>query len=205
MMSNHDDGFDDDDNAAVLCCHCHRNPATVKVAFMSDAGGVLNEHFLCEQCASEISPKLTQGLSPEELSELLREFFGSDSLDEMITQATQALDSSDVVGDLEESDVADITCPYCKTTLRSFQKTGRLGCSRCYRVFRDVCLENIPLWPGDEVARHVGMCPQDGSMVSDRVLHTTRLHALRKQLRVALRSEDYLSAAKLRDQIKRLK
>ncbi len=204
-MSNHDDDFDDDDNAAVLCCHCHRNPATVKVAFMSDAGGVLNEHFLCEQCASEISPKLTQGLSPEELSELLREFFGSDSLDEMITQATQALDSSDVVGDLEESDVADITCPYCKTTLRSFQKTGRLGCSRCYRVFRDVCLENIPLWPGDEVARHVGMCPQDGSTVSDRVLHTTRLHALRKQLLVALRSEDYLSAAKLRDQIKRLK
>ena len=202
MMSNHDDDFDDDDNAAVLCCHCHRNPATVKVAFMSDAGGVLNEHFLCEQCASEISPKLTQGLSPEELSELLREFFGSDSLDDMITQA---MDSSDVVGNLEESDVADITCPYCKTTLRSFRKTGRLGCSRCYRVFRDVCLENIPLWPGDEVARHVGMCPQDGSMVSDRVLHTTRLHALRKQLRVALRSEDYLSAAKLRDQIKRLK
>ena len=202
MMSNHDDDFDDDDNAAVLCCHCHRNPATVKVAFMSDAGGVLNEHFLCEQCASEISPKLTQGLSPEELSELLREFFGSDSLDDMITQA---MDSSDVVGNLEESDVADITCPYCKTTLRSFQKTGRLGCSRCYRVFRDVCLENIPLWPGDEVARHVGMCPQDGSTVSDRVLHTTRLHALRKQLLVALRSEDYLSAAKLRDQIKRLK
>jgi len=28
---------------------------------------------------------------------------------------------------------------------------------------------------------------------------------LRKQLRLAVRSEDYLSAAKLRDQIKRLK
>ena len=33
--------------------------------------------------------------------------------------------------------VADIKCPVCKTTLREYKNTNRLGCPNCYETFRD--------------------------------------------------------------------
>ena len=31
--------------------------------------------------------------------------------------------------------VEDINCPVCKTTLKQFKATGKLGCSNCYDAF----------------------------------------------------------------------
>lgn len=92
------------------------------------------------------------------------------------------------------------TCPVCNQTYRGFKESGRLGCAHCYDAFAEEIeplLRRIQAGP-----RHAGKAPnQAHSATIDLV---PLIQRKREQLRLAVSSEDFEAAAKLRDEIKSL-
>ncbi len=90
-------------------------------------------------------------------------------------------------------------CPSCHITFLEFRNSGRLGCPHDYDVFRDdlmPLLENI-----HEETRHSGKAPRRAPLNTQR---HAELMKLRNDLKRAVAAEDYETAARLRDQIKRV-
>ncbi|MCS7063846.1 MAG: UvrB/UvrC motif-containing protein [Methylacidiphilales bacterium] len=91
------------------------------------------------------------------------------------------------------------TCPACGFTLNDFRKTGRLGCSQCYEVFRDGL---IPILKDmHKTVQHKGKQPQ---RLIEKAKYEARLRELRAQLQKAIENEQYEQAAIYRDHIMQL-
>lgn len=91
-------------------------------------------------------------------------------------------------------------CPYCGTAAADFRRTGRLGCAHCYAHFEPQLRALLRRLHGS--TQHVGkLYLSEGSDVSDRV---ARLAGLRRRLQRAIETEDFESAAELRDRIHEL-
>jgi protein arginine kinase activator len=90
-------------------------------------------------------------------------------------------------------------CPVCGFTQADFKKTGRLGCSECYRTFSE-SLGNL-LKAMHKGTSHTGKMP--ARMVHVHEL-TERMKTLQEDLQKAVNEENYESAASLRDQIRHL-
>ncbi len=90
-------------------------------------------------------------------------------------------------------------CAVCGFSQSDFKKTGRLGCSACYDVFQ----ENIVglLRTIHRGNTHVGKFPPKELRARDL---SQRLNALQDDLRNAVSSENYESAASIRDMIRQL-
>lgn len=88
-------------------------------------------------------------------------------------------------------------CPGCGFSQADFKKTGRLGCPQCYETFADALGTLIKqMHKGTE---HVGKVPQRLARTMER---ENQLKELQRSLRKAVASEDYESAAQIRDKIK---
>ena len=93
----------------------------------------------------------------------------------------------------------DLACPECGMTFTQFKEHSPLGCPGCYAAFE------APLGPLLERAHeggthHVGKVPRRAGASEQRQVQLLRL---RKTLAQAVATEDFESAAKLRDQIRR--
>jgi len=88
-------------------------------------------------------------------------------------------------------------CPECGLGYGEFQKSGRLGCIRCYDAFQDR-LEEL-LKGMHRGVRHVGKVPR---AFQDHVARERALERLRVELRAAVKAEEYERAAALRDRIR---
>lgn len=93
----------------------------------------------------------------------------------------------------------EIRCPNCGMTQSDFKKSGRLGCAQCYETFSDGL---APLLKGmHKGEQHIGKNPpkqKENLGIEDR------LKQLRKDLEIAIKSEDFEEAAELRDRIRKL-
>lgn len=88
-------------------------------------------------------------------------------------------------------------CPVCGFSQNDFKKTGRLGCSNCYQTFAEGL---APLLKGmHKGTAHIGKIP---SRLMKTLERETHLKELQRDLRNAVSSEDYESAAQLRDKIR---
>ena len=85
-------------------------------------------------------------------------------------------------------------CSNCGTSIKEFQQTGYLGCSKCYTEFGDVIEPVIRRVQGNTA--HVGRVPTPVTKP------TTEKDRLMMELEQAIRVEDYKKAAVLRDKIK---
>ena len=88
-------------------------------------------------------------------------------------------------------------CPSCGFRWEDFERTQRIGCPTCYETHQmhlDPTLSRIQ--PG---IKHVGRRPQP--TLEEK---KAQLAQFKSQLKTAVQSEDYESAAGLRDQIARL-
>ncbi|WP_310820421.1 UvrB/UvrC motif-containing protein [Stratiformator vulcanicus] len=113
------------------------------------------------------------------------------------TGSSPAKDAMAEFGD-EVSESDDLTCPNCGITFREFREQGRFGCPYDYEAFADrlvPLLENIH---GE--TQHVGKVPARAPLESRRQYELIRL---RRDLAVAIDGEDYETAAKIRDDIRR--
>ena len=95
---------------------------------------------------------------------------------------------------------ADLVCEDCGQTFSEFRESSLLGCPGCYKAFEG------PLGPLLERAHegathHVGKVPRRAGAGEARQV---QLQRMRKRLDIAVESEDYELAARLRDDIRRM-
>lgn len=96
--------------------------------------------------------------------------------------------------------VADITCPVCKTTLREFKNTNKLGCPNCYEAFREEIANVIKRIAPFETHK------QD-KLITNNIKNEDKqdkIAKLREELALAVKEERYEDASKLKKQILRL-
>jgi protein arginine kinase activator len=161
----------------MQCQICNKRDATIHLTEIAD--GVRTEMHICEHCAAEqdISVK-----SQIPINELLSNLLAVQPTDDELSGATDQT----------------VACPTCGFTLAQFRKEGVLGCPRDYEVFEDAMLPLIQK-AHDGRTTHSGKIPQT-TPVDER--KQIELLNLRQQLEDAVRSEDYETAARLRDKIR---
>ena len=90
-------------------------------------------------------------------------------------------------------------CVVCGFSQADFKKTGRLGCAACYDTFGEG-LQSL-LKTMHKGTNHVGKIP---ARLMRELELDTQLRGLRENLERAVQSEDYESAAEIRDQLKQI-
>jgi protein arginine kinase activator len=172
----------------MKCDQCD-NEATVHD--LSIRNGVKIERHLCESCAQQ------QGLSAH----------GGTSLAELMKAMIVPAATPVTIPGLGTAKPA--ACPNCKTTFSEFKQNGLLGCAECYRTFESQ-LGPLLERAHEGGVRHTGKTPRraesagNRSSVVDLEQRAQRLATLRRELDMAVQSEQYEQAARLRDEMRRL-
>ncbi len=86
-------------------------------------------------------------------------------------------------------------CPVCGMTLAEFSKTGKMGCGECYRTFRTQAIPLLKKIHGS--TKHISAEPI-------KKAEESRAESLREQMRQAVECEDFETAARLRDEIRKI-
>jgi len=163
----------------MQCQSCKKNDATIHLTEISNGRRV--ETHLCQLCAQK------QGLAVQTqipLNELLSTLLSAQGTD---PQAPEGASS-------------ETACPHCGMTLQRFARESLLGCPHDYDIFEKNLLPLIERSQGGR-SHHCGKVPESaGRDEKDKV----RLMSLRQRLEQAVRQEDYETAARLRDEIKKL-
>ena len=90
-------------------------------------------------------------------------------------------------------------CPECGTAFSAFVKTGLLGCSECYTAFHDEIASVLSKVTGK--SEHTGSAP---AYTKEQLSQKDELLGLNRKMKKAIDSEDYETAAVLRDRISAL-
>lgn len=90
-------------------------------------------------------------------------------------------------------------CPVCGHTWSDFRETGRFGCPQCYKTFREPVAETIRQIHSTSV--HTGKVP---SKSGESIRRKREYETLKAQLQVAVKNEDYETAAKLHKKIREI-
>ncbi|MBV9490740.1 MAG: UvrB/UvrC motif-containing protein [Verrucomicrobia bacterium] len=157
----------------MTCDVCKTNAATVYLTQIVD--GNMKKINLCEACSKEKGVSDPTGFA---LADLLL-----------------GLGETHQV----ESAPAAEQCPVCGFTQADLKKTGRLGCSECYRTFSEGLASLIKAM--HKGTRHTGKIP---ARLYRNLARSGRLDELRQSLQQAVLKEDYESAASIRDEIRQL-
>jgi len=89
-----------------------------------------------------------------------------------------------------------LSCPSCGFTPADFKKSGRFGCPDCYDAFDDILGPMLANMHKDIV--HRGKVPERALA---RMSRKRRLDQLERDLKDAIKTENYEEAARLRDQL----
>ena len=167
----------------MLCDKCKKNNAT----FFSSVNinGNITETHLCENCAKE--NKLFS------FNNFLAPSF--DAFDFFNNFLAPSFDAFDFLHDEDE-----LVCDNCGYTLSDFKDSGMLGCSNCYKVFRDIILNNLSkIQPA---LTHKGKKPDVSEGLTENEKEIKKLEV---QLKQAVNEENYELAGELKKKIIALK
>jgi len=161
----------------MLCEICHKKPASVHIAEVSQ-GAIEKESHLCDECAKQKGiPYKTQLTLSEILSSLIEP----------------------VIGKMMK-EMADIKCPNCGMNYAQFRLKTRFGCANDYEVFSKGITPLLEKMHG--AIQHHGKMPQQ---TSPQLLQEKELYELQRELEKLVRDEQFEKAAEIRDKIKQLK
>ena len=167
----------------MLCQNCGKNEATTHVKRI--VNGDTTETHLCAQCAQHLGyGDIFSGFGLN-----LDDFFGG-----FLGDTVQKLASP-----------AEQKCPKCGSTFSDIVKSGRLGCSDCYRTFYDRLLPSIQRIHGR--IKHNGKqitAPVEAAEEPKEEKEENRLETLKAQLSEAVEKQEFEQAAVIRDEIKKL-
>jgi len=155
-----------------LKCDLCGKPATVHLTQI--AKNQIQKVDLCEECAQAKGVTDPEGFS---LADLLAKNF--------TTAAEQQSESG-----------ASLVCEQCGCSTQDFRKSGRLGCAACYDAMKPVLM---PLISGlHKGSGHTGKAPtrQWRSIGLRR-----EIESLERQLQEAVKTENFESATRFRDQL----
>ena len=162
----------------MQCQECGKRPATLH--FTKIVNGEKTELHICESCArerGEFIPGTSSGFSIHNLLSGLIDFDPAGAG----TKQTQ------------------LHCEVCGMTYAQFSKMGRFGCSHCYKQFADRLDPLLKRVHGNTV--HVGKVPK---RVGGQVRLRREIDKLKRELQNRIDSEDFETAASLRDRIRDL-
>lgn len=96
--------------------------------------------------------------------------------------------------------VENVVCPVCKTSLKEFKASGKLGCPNCYDCFREDISQIIK-----RIAPHTKH-NQDSIKMTAKSKKTKeeKIAELRDEMKQAVSEERYEDAAKIKKQITKL-
>ncbi len=160
----------------MLCDICGKGAATVHLTEIVDEQ--MMELHLCDQCAQSKGAHIQE---PFSLSDLLGGLVGLGE-------------------DRTEEKSVSFRCDNCGLTYKDFKKTGKLGCGRCYDVFKEVLLPVLKRIHG--LAKHVGRVPIKTGV---KVKQVRQVQELEAKLQKVIELEQFEEAAKIRDQLNELK
>ena len=194
----------------MLCENCGKNEANVR--YTQIINGDKKEMHLCEECSEKLGIGKMDFKMPISFSSFLGDFFDEFENDTLLP---------------ELDPIKQLTCDSCGMTFEDFMNTGKLGCSNCYDTFEskiDPILKNI-----HGANKHVGRL---GKIASSSKLKDTdfkehenntkqdiepenktqnmeneksKEETLKQELQKAIEEERYEDAAKIRDEIKKIK
>jgi len=104
----------------------------------------------------------------------------------------------------DDQDAETMVCTNCGWTLQDFRSTGRLGCAHCYQVFEPAIM---PILKGVHMnVAHKGKRPGQRVKVQTKGMPKKddaqqKVSALQRELKVAVSTENFEEAARLRDEI----
>ena len=98
----------------------------------------------------------------------------------------------------EKRKTVSLVCPTCKTTFGEFRKSGRFGCMDCYEAFESELPAVFRQIHGRDNHKADATTEEEG-------LQERKLSVLQEQLDQAVSEEAFEEAARLRDQIAKLK
>ncbi|GHU68471.1 DNA methylase [Clostridia bacterium] len=156
----------------MLCENCHQQPATVHLTTI--VGGEKTEQHLCAACCTKHKQALTMAGMSTLLFNLLQGATASSA-----------------------SEQQDIRCDTCGQTFEEFQKTGMLGCPKCYESFRTQLTPLLTRIHGN--TRHTGRAP---SRTEEQSHLRRRMDSLKREMDRAVADEDFELAAQLRDELR---
>jgi protein arginine kinase activator len=161
----------------MLCDICKKRNASLH--YTKIINGKIEEKHLCEICAFENQD--FDIYKPFSIHKLFSGLFDNSKID-------------------EDTEVDDITCSNCGLTLSTFQKTGKLGCAKCYDEFSQYIKPIINGIHGHY--HHRGKAP---NRIGPDILLEKEVDELSMKLEEAVKAEEFEQAAVLRDEIKRMK
>ena len=179
----------------MLCTNCKKTPASVH--FKSVINDQVTEWDLCPACAQEKGlTVMDQGLplSPAPFQ----------SLSELIAQL------ADVSG-YESRKSGPPQCGHCGLTYPEFHVRGRFGCAHCFDAFSHYVQPLLQHIHGH--AHHAGKSydppskpthPSKEPSAKPRTKHH-EAELLQKQLKEAIKHEEFEKAAEIRDKLRQLK
>ena len=95
--------------------------------------------------------------------------------------------------------VSDITCPVCKTSLREFKTTHKLGCPNCYEAFREEVKAILSRTAPNNLHKI-----EAGTTKAKKVSKQDKIASLRAEMAQAVKEERYEDAGKIKKQIQKL-
>lgn len=99
----------------------------------------------------------------------------------------------------------DIVCPVCKTTLRDFNSTHKLGCPNCYEVFREQISSMLKrIAPKTQHKPDTNQPDKKGKSNDKALTKQEKIANLRQEMAIAVKEERYEDAGKLKKQIQKL-
>ncbi len=192
----------------MLCERCKIREANIQ--YTEVINGVKTDHHFCIQCAKEMDfgqySALFEGEFP--FAQFLSALLGGEAPAEKVDKYQQ------------------IVCPTCGMTYQEFVDNSTFGCADCYDVFDVLIRDNIKQLQGSDchkgkrpayqssgsteetdAERKEQPGPGDGSAAGEQpqISPEEKIRALERQLKEALRLEEYETAALCRDQIRALK
>ncbi len=157
----------------MLCENCKKNMATTHIRTVIN--GVVIEKNLCGYCAAKGGYSKFVNNS---FASMLASMFG----DELAT------------GNIRES-----RCSCCNTRFSDIAETGKMGCSECYKAFRDKLIPYLKRVHG--TTEHIG---KRVSNSSSALTVQDKKESLRREMLEAVQAEEFEKAAKLRDEIRKI-
>lgn len=156
----------------MKCEKCGLNNATAYIKKVID--GKVTELHLCSECAAKDYKAMTHNPFADILSGILG-------------------------GEVPVGADKTTRCPGCGASLADISRSGKMGCGKCYAVFKDQLMPSIKRIHGK--TKHVGKVPPNAPA---DVRNAARMQELREQLQDAIQNEEFEKAALLRDSIKEM-
>lgn len=180
----------------MLCDICNINEATIHVQEINQ--GKKKTLNICTHCAAEhnLSEKEIEGFNLAEiLYNLSSQMLNKQPHEEVNENESPSLENPDFSDFLKH-----LKCT-CGWDTVKFRETGRLGCAECYKVFAPLLKDALKSM--HKGTFHIGKVP--GAQVDQNGKIAMKIMSLQKKLEECVQKEEYEEAAKIRDEINKIR